>query len=442
MPKSSDGVAGLIEEYLQYFGFNQTLKTLRDEKKKTRSDPSLAGSVGPQFLSAFNRGDCSGFFALWEKHIPSRVRREDPTARKLTFYCHVHFAIYPLRNTASGSVQASMKRFKSYLETSGLELSKTPEFLPFYALPFVDNAREHPTFKELLSPKWETEVRNRTNRFVQAVLQTEAAPRGADVPALLVMVEHNNLVSPKPVESDSSGSQVVRDKLNRYEQEMMQAKRKCMETQMCAHGLLKVTYELLQTLERAASGKEAIDTSVLRMHFREVSRQAEFLGSAPARVSAPAQPAAVAVANGAAASASPAPAAVPMVAVTNMSAQPVVAAAAPVLASLQHQKLHTDLGAVDDNTRCRLLQALRWRLSRSARAGRKVVVADYIRGDLLGLKEPGAASSYAQLLKMPDILTREYVARLINAIAAEREGRDYMLATQPGSLCSDSHTPN
>merc|ERR1712166_883442 len=128
---------------------------------------------GPQFLSAFNRGDCSGFFALWEKHIPSRVRREDPTARKLTFYCHVHFDMYPLRNTASGSVQASMKRFKSYLETSGLELSKTPEFLPFYALPFVDNAREHPTFKELLTPKWETE-------------------------------------------------------------EMMQAKRKCMETQMCA----------------------------------------------------------------------------------------------------------------------------------------------------------------------------------------------------------------
>ena len=210
---------------------------------------------------------------------------------------------------------------------------------------------------------------------------------------------------------------------------------------MCAHGLLKVTYELLQTLERAASGKEAIDTSVLRMHFREVSRQAEFLGSAPARVSAPAQPAAVNVANVAVVS-SPAPAAVPMVAVTNMSAQPVVAAAAPVLASLQHQKLHTDLGAVDDNTRCRLLQALRWRLSRSARVGRKVVVADYIRGDLLGLKEPGAASSYAQLLKMPDILTREYVARLINAIAAEREGRDYMLATQPGSLCSDSHTPN
>jgi len=34
---------------------------------------------------------------------------------------------------------------------SGSELSQTTEFLPFYALPFVPNPVQHPSFKELFS---------------------------------------------------------------------------------------------------------------------------------------------------------------------------------------------------------------------------------------------------------------------------------------------------
>eukprot|EP00656_Telonema_subtile_P047856 TRINITY_DN5557_c0_g1_i1.p1 TRINITY_DN5557_c0_g1~~TRINITY_DN5557_c0_g1_i1.p1 ORF type:complete len:275 (-),score=79.99 TRINITY_DN5557_c0_g1_i1:74-898(-) len=246
MSKSGDGVSVLIEEYLQYFGFDGTLKMLREERKKSRnSDGSPTKNTAALFIKAFDKGDHGAFFTLWEKHVPSRVRRDDPTARKLTFYCQVHFAIWPLR--AGGSTTASMKRFKGYLETSGLELSKAPEFLPFYALPFVDNAQEHPTFKELLAPKWQAEVRSRAARFVQTVLKHEASQSG-ELPSLLGIVEGHKLSSPSA--GGNSHDSGMRERLTCYEQEMLESKRKCMETQMCAHGLLKVTYELLQTLER------------------------------------------------------------------------------------------------------------------------------------------------------------------------------------------------
>ena len=45
----------------------------------------------------------------------------------------------------------AMGDFKKYLETRGAALSQTTEFLPYYALPFVPNAKGHPSYKELFT---------------------------------------------------------------------------------------------------------------------------------------------------------------------------------------------------------------------------------------------------------------------------------------------------
>ena len=42
-----------------------------------------------------------------------------------------------------------MARFKNFIETKGAVLSKTAEFLPYYALPFVPDPRHHPSFEPL-----------------------------------------------------------------------------------------------------------------------------------------------------------------------------------------------------------------------------------------------------------------------------------------------------
>ena len=48
-----------------------------------------------------------------------------------------------------------MDAFKQYLDEKGGELSKTSEFLPFYAFPYVKSPLKHPAFKEtIFTTKW------------------------------------------------------------------------------------------------------------------------------------------------------------------------------------------------------------------------------------------------------------------------------------------------
>ena len=42
-----------------------------------------------------------------------------------------------------------MEDFKKYLEQKEIELSKTTEFLAYYALPYIPNPRGHPTYEQL-----------------------------------------------------------------------------------------------------------------------------------------------------------------------------------------------------------------------------------------------------------------------------------------------------
>lgn len=56
--------------------------------------------------------------------------------------------------------------FKLFLDTKGAELSKTSEFLQYYALPYVTNPLEHPIFKGLCSKKWANDLRSKLKTFL------------------------------------------------------------------------------------------------------------------------------------------------------------------------------------------------------------------------------------------------------------------------------------
>jgi len=44
-----------------------------------------------------------------------------------------------------------MSKFKQYLETNGQALSRTAEFTPYYALPFVAEPESHASFLNLFT---------------------------------------------------------------------------------------------------------------------------------------------------------------------------------------------------------------------------------------------------------------------------------------------------
>ena len=117
-------------------------------------------------------------------HAQRSVRDSDIVAQKIEFYLNIYFAISPLlkrRQKGRGplpadlqrAVEVSMAGFRTFLETRGAELSRTPEFLPYYALPYVPQPADHPTFRELFMPAWLGELRGRVAKFF-----ADAAPKG------------------------------------------------------------------------------------------------------------------------------------------------------------------------------------------------------------------------------------------------------------------------
>ena len=63
-----------------------------------------------------------------------------------------------------------------FLDTKGAELSQTSEFLPYYALPYVQNPNEHPHFNTLCSRKWANGLKNELNEWLRASLPKMSSP--------------------------------------------------------------------------------------------------------------------------------------------------------------------------------------------------------------------------------------------------------------------------
>jgi len=72
-----------------------------------------------------------------------------------------------------------MQQFRNFLETKGAALSKTTEFLPFYALPFIPDPQQNPAFAAIFQPSWQADLLARFEVFLKMALQTSALPEVA-----------------------------------------------------------------------------------------------------------------------------------------------------------------------------------------------------------------------------------------------------------------------
>ncbi|WAR15651.1 ARMC9-like protein [Mya arenaria] len=161
----------IVREYLDFGGFDKTLQNFDKEISGKGKPLSSGDSKGPisqkqlaaqnELLELFHNGKRKKFFDVWADSLPKSVRENDSVAEKIEFYLNIYFAVYPIK-FAKGQALAekNMQEFKNFLETKGKTLSQTTEFLPFYALPFVPNPRNHPSYKELFTRGAPTEGRD------------------------------------------------------------------------------------------------------------------------------------------------------------------------------------------------------------------------------------------------------------------------------------------
>ncbi|NWV64679.1 ARMC9 protein, partial [Malurus elegans] len=388
---------GLVKEYLDFAGFQETVKVLKKEckiKGKPLCKPGDSSSkeslpVQEDLLTAFENGDQKVFFQLWEDHILSSVHDSDQVVQNLEFYLHIYFATFLLKQTMGKPDKAELEErishFKAYLETKGAALSQTTEFLPFYALPFVPDPMVHPSFKELFQDSWTLDLRTRLEKFLSVTLRARQTPR---LLTIFVMPCFFIILSTEMM-------QHLHQQLVQSEHKYMTYLKRFNKLQVDYHNLLGVTAELVDSLEATINGKmitpEYLQSACVCLFSNQmkqsVAHNIDF--TRPGSVS------------------------------INMYD-------VPLLPSLDYEKLKKDLVTGNDRLKAFLLQALRWRLTTSYPGEqRDTVMQAYISNDLLDCHST-CQRSVLQLLYSKSEVVRQYMARLINAFASLIEGRGYL----------------
>lgn len=55
------------------------------------------------------------------------------------------------------------------MDNKGADLSKTTEFLSFYALPYIKNVKDHQAFSEIMTEVWVEALREKVTAFTERV---------------------------------------------------------------------------------------------------------------------------------------------------------------------------------------------------------------------------------------------------------------------------------
>ncbi|XP_049445032.1 lisH domain-containing protein ARMC9 isoform X2 [Epinephelus fuscoguttatus] len=396
---------GMIKEYLKFEEFEETVHSFDKEcKSKGKLVPKPQGStfrdsktrgIQKDLLSSFVDGDHKVFFELWTENIPSEIKDTDTEAQSLEFYLHIHFTIYPLRRHPGRHDRAEFEErishFKQYLETRGAALSQTTEFLPYYALPFVPNPTVHPSFRDLFQDSWIPQLKDKLERFLSVTLKPSNNPR------LLNLYKEGG-------RNTKEAMQQLQLQLAESERRITSYVRKFNKMQADYHNLIGITAELVDSLEATVSGKmispEYLQSVCVRL-FSSQMRQSVVQSTDFTR-------------PGTASS------------MLRASIAPQRSKEVPMLPSLDYEKLKKDLVEGPDRLRSLLLQALRWRLTRSLPGEqRDTVLQAFISNDLLE-RYSTKQKTVLHLMRSKNEIVRQYMARLINAFASLAEGRVYL----------------
>ncbi|XP_055077216.1 lisH domain-containing protein ARMC9 isoform X2 [Periophthalmus magnuspinnatus] len=393
---------GMIKEYLKFEGFEETIDSFDMEcqcKGKLVSKPqgsSLRDSknhaIQRDLLTSFDDGDHKVFFELWTNHI--EVKDTDAAAQSLEFYLYIHFTIYPLRKHLSheqGDLEERVSLFKQFLETQGAALSQTTEFLPYYALPFVPNPMAHPSFKNLFQDSWIPKLKKKLEQFLSFTLKSPNSPR------LLSLYREGG-------RSTKEAMQQLQIQLSESNRRIATYIKKCNKIQVDYYNLIGITADLIDLLEASVSGKMISPEYLQRVCVCLFNRQMRQSAVQSTDFTRP----------GTASS------------ILRASIAPQRPKEVPMLPSLDYDKLKKDLMEGTDRLRALLLQALRWRLTRSLPGEqRDTVLQAYITNDLLD-RFSNNQETVLHLMWSRNDIVRQFMARLINAFASLAEGRVYL----------------
>ncbi|PSN46182.1 LisH domain-containing protein ARMC9 [Blattella germanica] len=358
--------------------------------------------------------------------------------KKLTFYLHVHFAVLPLRklnekgtknveekqekecnqvevlhletksemqtekenesqNNEGGTY--GMEVLRNFLETKGTEFSAEPEFLSYYALPFVTEPGTHPSFQELFTDSW---VKRLSTTLQDFVIEHSWGPTVA--PRLLQMgLESQCNLIPKSYSQLLETHKHFKHLKSRYQ-----------KLHKDHHKLIGIAAELTEALESSVKG-QAVD---LKSTLHNCSKIFPDLFHQSTGIESQSE--------------------VPPEEIIRQTLEQTREDHTSSGFDLDFRKIKHHLTSGSIKTKLLLFQALRWRITQSSSEERDNVVGSYFRHDVLNLHRSSSLLPLSEHFNPPYAATphplQQVAARLVNTLASLRCGRDYLSSAGCGLL--------
>eukprot|EP00002_Diphylleia_rotans_P034673 TRINITY_DN7479_c0_g2_i1.p1 TRINITY_DN7479_c0_g2~~TRINITY_DN7479_c0_g2_i1.p1 ORF type:complete len:302 (-),score=70.87 TRINITY_DN7479_c0_g2_i1:86-991(-) len=281
----------LFRELLLYHDLTETLscfetETLRKpwkEVKPTNAKHTLSKTkVKERFLLSIDEGNHTLFNELWLNYILEK-KQQDQNGLKLEFYANIYFAVFPIHPASQGlkieSLAASKNRFKMYLESRGDALAKYTEFLPYYALPFVPNPIDHPTFKDIFTMQWVQDLKEQIIGFAEDFVESTATPSIYSIYKVGLQTQLANDERLPAVKTRSRGNSREGDsqlKLAACEHREMKLREMLLVNQEVIQQLRLIAVGLLSALDETRIGK-----TVTTDYLQDMAARLAKLGGAP-----------------------------------------------------------------------------------------------------------------------------------------------------------------
>ncbi|XP_060838864.1 lisH domain-containing protein ARMC9-like [Rhopalosiphum padi] len=136
----------------------------------------LSKDRAASIIQSFKSASRLTFMKTWSD-LSDEIKQIDEY-RKLTFYLHVYYTILECKKRVNKSEncsndkfdendESSMAAFRTFLLQRGAEFSTENEFLPYFALPYVFEPMQHPSFKNLFKEnRWSDSLHKRLEDFI------------------------------------------------------------------------------------------------------------------------------------------------------------------------------------------------------------------------------------------------------------------------------------
>ena len=385
--KSHKALLETIKEYLEQQGYLQTLSVLDVIYIQTEKVPEQS-SIFSSLLTCMEKGDGHCFFLIFSSLPEYPQQSED--LKSLEFYLRVYFAIHPCHQATGrqGSKESAsrylknMEEFKDYLDSQGSHFSGSEEFLAYFALPYIPNPSEHPAFRHIFTTKWLNSLKEKLSMLI--------AKEPLCNPSILQLMYEKYIDNERPqngladkqlmsqIHSLENQLAIALEENNKIRLKFRKSEEKWEE---CTNEVIVVARDLFRVVESARTGK-SVSEAMVASAFTALSKYDKSLKMASPD--------------------------------TATSVQLNFATVIKGLSTMQ-----------DDLQICALLQALRWRLTRTPRSVHKENLENFIRFNILCTVKPH--DSLLDNLLSNTRRVKEYTIRFLNVITSEKSGRVYLL---------------